>query len=59
VCALAPFWAARLGRDVLLARQLSARGGEVLAQVCGDRVALRGTCVSMLRGEIRIWLVEF
>lgn len=52
ICALTPFWAKRLRSNTLLARQLSARGGEAVAQVHGSRVELRGRCVSILRGEI-------
>ncbi len=48
---LIPFWAERLGRDRLLARQLSARGGELLCGLVGDRVAIGGTAVKVLEGE--------
>lgn len=41
-CSLAPFWAAKLGKDVLLARQLSERGGEIHCTVQGERVLLKG-----------------
>jgi PhzF family phenazine biosynthesis protein len=52
-CALAPLWAARLGTSRLTARQLSARGGLVRAEVAGDRVVLSGQAVTILRGELR------
>jgi PhzF family phenazine biosynthesis protein len=51
---LAPYWAARLGRARLLARQLSKRGGEVDCEVAGDRVVLRGGAVLYLVGEIMV-----
>ncbi|MDP1544278.1 MAG: PhzF family phenazine biosynthesis protein [Polycyclovorans sp.] len=51
-CALAPLWAARLGRAALQARQLSARGGEVHCRVVGDRVHLVGQAVTVIRGEV-------
>lgn len=51
-CVLAPFWAARVGRSVLRAAQRSARGGLVGVEVVGDRVKLRGTAVTVLRGEL-------
>lgn len=51
-CALAPYWAARWGKSVLHARQLSARGGELLCQVEGDRVLLRGQAVTVIRGAL-------
>ena len=53
-CCLAPFWAARLGRDELVGYQASARGGTVHVAVRGDRVLLRGQAVTVLRGEIRV-----
>jgi len=51
-CALAPFWAKRLGQDTLVGRQLSARGGTVRVRVAGDRVFLGGKAVTVLRGEL-------
>jgi predicted PhzF superfamily epimerase YddE/YHI9 len=51
-CALAPYWAARLDRTVLRAYQASARGGELLCSLAGDRVVLEGACVFYLEGEI-------
>ncbi len=53
-CALAPYWAARLGRTTLRARQISARGGEVGCRVLGDRVELSGVCAPYLEGSIEI-----
>ncbi|MEU8120071.1 PhzF family phenazine biosynthesis isomerase [Spirillospora sp. NPDC049024] len=53
-CALAPFWAARLGRDELLGYQASARGGYVRVALRGDRVILSGTAVTVLDGTLRI-----
>ena len=51
-CCLTPFWASRLDKDVLAARQLSSRGGELEVELAGDRVKLRGTCVTILRGNL-------
>lgn len=51
-CQLAPYWAERLGREELHARQISARGGTVHCHARGDRVELRGRAVTYLRGEI-------
>jgi len=53
-CELAPYWAARLGRNQLRAIQLSARGGEVGCEVKGTRVHLTGRSVTYLQGEIVI-----
>jgi len=53
-CKLAPLWAQRLGKSALLARQLSARGGELRCQLSGERVLLAGRGVSYLQGRITI-----
>ncbi|MEN8144892.1 MAG: bacillithiol system redox-active protein YtxJ [Gemmatimonadota bacterium] len=51
-CALAPFWRDRLGREALTGFQASRRGGVVGVEVRGERVALRGQAVTVLRGEL-------
>ena len=53
-CMLAPFWAKRLGKTVFRAFQASARGGEVICRLVGDRVELEGACVFNLEGEVQI-----
>jgi PhzF family phenazine biosynthesis protein len=53
-CTLIPYWAARLGRNELTARQLSARGGELQCALRGDRVTIAGGVVEYLRGEIEV-----
>jgi PhzF family phenazine biosynthesis protein len=51
-CALAPFWAKRLGKDEMTAFQASPRGGVVKVKLVGERVLLRGQAVTVLRGEL-------
>jgi PhzF family phenazine biosynthesis protein len=51
-CALAPFWAARLGKTEMTGYQASARGGVVKVRLEGDRVVLMGQAVTVLRGEL-------
>jgi predicted PhzF superfamily epimerase YddE/YHI9 len=53
-CSLAPYWAQRLGKNILYARQVSERGGEIWCEVRGPRVILRGHAVLTLRGELLI-----
>jgi PhzF family phenazine biosynthesis protein len=53
-CTLMPYWAARLGRTRLHARQVSARGGELWCELAGDRVKIAGQAVSYLRGEVSL-----
>ena len=50
---LAPFWAGRLGKCEFRAFQASARGGEIVCRVVGERVELEGSCVFYLEGEAR------
>ena len=52
-CALAPYWAERLGRDAMTGFQASQRGGYVRVAVRGDRVVLSGTAVTVLDGDLR------
>lgn len=49
---LVPFWAERLGREQLTARQLSPRGGYLTCQLKGQRVLLSGRAVTVIRGEL-------
>jgi PhzF family phenazine biosynthesis protein len=49
---LAPYWAKRLGKRDLRARQVSLRGGEVACRLEGDRVVISGKGVLYLEGEI-------
>ncbi len=49
---LTPYWAKRLGKNRLEARQISARGGNVSCELLGDRVILSGSAVTYLRGKI-------
>jgi PhzF family phenazine biosynthesis protein len=53
-CTLAPFWAARIGRDRLHARQVSRRGGELWCEVYADGVRIAGRAVEYLTGRIRV-----
>jgi PhzF family phenazine biosynthesis protein len=51
---LVPYWAARLGKNKLHARQLSRRGGELWCELHGDRVRMAGHAVAYLKGSITI-----
>jgi predicted PhzF superfamily epimerase YddE/YHI9 len=51
-CTLVPYWAGRLGRRSLTARQVSARGGELFLEDCGERVKIGGRAATYLAGEI-------
>jgi PhzF family phenazine biosynthesis protein len=51
-CGLAPYWAAKLGKNEMTAYQASPRGGVVRLVMAGDRVLLRGQAVTVLRGML-------
>jgi len=51
-CALAPYWAERLGRPRLTGYQASPRGGTVEVELTGDRVLLGGTAITVLRSVL-------
>ncbi len=51
-CALAPYWSAKLAKQELRAYQASARGGELMLRLVGDRVRIGGQAVTVLRGEL-------
>ncbi|MFO1247432.1 MAG: PhzF family phenazine biosynthesis protein [Alphaproteobacteria bacterium] len=53
-CALTPFWAGRLGKKTLKARQASPRGGDLLCTDDGARTVIQGTCALYLTGEIEV-----
>jgi predicted PhzF superfamily epimerase YddE/YHI9 len=53
-CVLTPYWAARLGKEQLTARQISARGGELTCTLRGDRVTIAGQAVLYLEGAITV-----
>jgi predicted PhzF superfamily epimerase YddE/YHI9 len=51
-CTLADYWGKRLGKSVMKAWQVSARGGRLGVRLEGERVFLTGQAVNVLRGEL-------
>jgi len=51
-CTLAAHWGERLGKDDLVGRQASPRGGIVVMHREGDRVRISGSCVTV--AEVRM-----
>ncbi len=51
-CELAPYWANKLGKNILMARQVSKRGGNITCEVKADRVILSGRAVTFMEAEI-------
>jgi PhzF family phenazine biosynthesis protein len=53
-CILTPYWAARLGKTKLYARQLSARRGDLWVEDTGTRTILAGQTVFVLEGAMQV-----
>lgn len=53
-CTLVPYWAKKLGRSDLVARQISRRGGTLRCTDAGARVVIRGRCADYMTGEIAV-----
>ncbi len=53
-CELIPYWSKNLNKKILVANQISDRGGELYCTYNNDRVTIGGNAVTFLRGEIEI-----
>ncbi|MFL2546930.1 MAG: PhzF family phenazine biosynthesis protein [Candidatus Rariloculaceae bacterium] len=53
-CGLVPYWAERLGKPAIHARQASRRGAELFCELRGDRVEIAGYVVPYLEGVITL-----
>jgi PhzF family phenazine biosynthesis protein len=53
-CELTPYWSKRLGKTMLSAQQVSARGGELFCEDQGERVLISGRAVTYMEGLIDI-----
>jgi PhzF family phenazine biosynthesis protein len=49
---MTPFWADKLGKNVLTAKQLSKRKGDLLCELKGDRVLISGNAKTYMIGNI-------
>lgn len=53
-CCLTPYWAAKLGKQEMVAYQASPRGGSMRVKLNGDRVCLAGRAVTIFRGRLEV-----
>lgn len=53
-CHVVPLWAQKTGKDELVARQVSPRGGTLYCKINGDRVTLAGTAVMYAIAELYV-----
>jgi PhzF family phenazine biosynthesis protein len=51
---LIPYWAGRLGKKKMVAKQISKRGGVLYCKYLGERVKIGGKAVTYLVGEITV-----
>ncbi len=53
-CAIIPYWAARLGKERLTARQASKRGGVLHCEVAGERVKISGSAALYAVADLQV-----
>ena len=53
-CSLIPYWATRLNKNLLSAKQISSRVGELFCEYLGERVLIGGHCREYMRGQFCI-----
>jgi PhzF family phenazine biosynthesis protein len=51
---LTPYWAVKLGKAKLTAKQLSKRGGNLVCELKGARVEISGKAITYMSGEIEV-----
>jgi predicted PhzF superfamily epimerase YddE/YHI9 len=53
-CTLIPYWAEKLGKTKMVARQLSRRGGTIHCELRGERVGIGGRAVLYSRAKLQL-----
>jgi predicted PhzF superfamily epimerase YddE/YHI9 len=53
-CSLTPFWAKRLKKEILMANQISKRGGSLKCFNNGNRVIIGGKAKTYFIGKIQL-----
>lgn len=53
-CTIVPYWAERLGKTEIHARQVSARSGDLFCRLMGERVEIAGRAVLVLEGTFHL-----
>ena len=52
-CSLAPYWAAKLNKTDLFARQVSMRGGDLKLRTTPERVYIMGQAITIFKAELK------
>ena len=53
-CLIAPYWAEKLGKKKIIARQASTRGGILHCEICSERVKIAGQAVLFATSKLNI-----
>ena len=53
-CMIAPYWGERLGKKTIHAYQASERGGELLCELCSERVVIKGKATLYSIAELNL-----
>ncbi|MBT5832158.1 MAG: PhzF family phenazine biosynthesis protein, partial [Candidatus Latescibacteria bacterium] len=53
-CCLAPYWANKLGKNELVAHQISQRKGELFLRLANDRTYISGQAITIFKGELMV-----
>ncbi|WP_262695911.1 PhzF family phenazine biosynthesis protein [Kordiimonas aquimaris] len=53
-CVSGPYWASKLGKADLFARQISPRGGDLWLEVKDERILISGQAVQVLYGQLSV-----
>ena len=53
-CSLIPYWSEKLGKNEMIAYQLSERKGYLNCIALGERVLIAGNAVTYMKGEIEV-----
>ena len=53
-CSLIPYWGKRLGKELMVALQLSTRGGKLYCKDLCERVLISGEAITYMEGYISI-----
>ena len=53
-CMIAPYWSERLGKEKIIARQASIRGGILQCEVLGERVKISGSAALFAVADLKI-----
>lgn len=52
-CSLAPYWAAKLNKTDLFAKQVSKRGGDLRLRTTPERVYIQGQAITIFKAELK------